>query len=271
MSRKKSVGERRGGLSQVPRPAGWRVRLVGMVAVCGADGMWQAPPVGSRKARTLLALLAARHDRGVELGQVVHTLWGDAPPRRPEANVATLVSRLRASFGPEMIVGGRGGYRLGESTRVDLYDAADLAAQARRAVRDGRPATALLAAEQALQLLEGGPVLADYTTMDWAEQARCFQVGLLRRARHAAAEAALQTGAPRRTQTLSEAALAADPLDEAACRLLMRACAATGEPARALIAYERLRGTLAAELRTTPVSATRDLHVAILRANTVSA
>ena len=41
--------------------------------------------------------------------------------------------------------------------------------------------------------------------------------------------------------------------------------AASGEPARALIAYERLRGTLADDLGTYPATATRDLHVDVLR------
>lgn len=242
-----------------------------MVAVAGADGMWKPPVAGSRKARTLLALLAARYGRRVDVDYLVRALWGQGPPRQPEANVATLVSRLRAGYGHNVIIGGRSGYRLGESIRVDVFEAAELIRQARTAWGDGRSVSALLAAEQGLRLLEGGPVLADYPAADWAEQARSTQFGLLRRARHTVAAAALDTDAPRRAQALAEAALAADPLDEAACRLLMRACAATGEPARALVAYERLRGRLASELDTAPAAPTRDLHVAILRASTVSA
>ena len=38
-------------------------------------------------------------------------------------DAATLVSRLRATFGPELIIGGRSGYRSGETASVDLYDA----------------------------------------------------------------------------------------------------------------------------------------------------
>jgi hypothetical protein len=63
----------------------------------------------------------------------------------------------------------------------------------------------------------------------------------------------------------ARAAVAADPLDEAAYRGLMQAYALTGEPARALAAYEELRTTLAAELGVDPTRATRDLHVAILQ------
>jgi DNA-binding SARP family transcriptional activator len=47
--------------------------------------------------------------------------------------------------------------------------------------------------------------------------------------------------------------------------MLMRAHAAAGEPARALLAYQRLRTTLAFELGADPAAQTRDLHLAILR------
>ena len=81
---------------------------------------------------------------------------------------------------------------------------------------------------------------------------------------------ALRAGRPRRAQVLAEAAIAADPLDEGACRLLMRACVAAGEPARAILAYQRLRTTLATELGIDPTVESSDLHVAILRANAVA-
>jgi DNA-binding SARP family transcriptional activator len=266
------MGEYRGGLNYWQRTSnGWQVRLVGAVAVHGAEGTWEAPDVGSRKARTLLALLGASHGRMVTVETVVEELWGCAPPQQPRANVATLVSRLRSRFGSNMVVGGRRGYRLGETIRVDLYDAADLITQAEAALTHGRAAAGLTPAEQGLNLIVGGAVLSDYPTTEWAERARAMQTGLLRRGRHAGAEAALQAGAPARAQAIAEAAIAADALDERAHGMLMRAHADLGEPARALIAYERLRATLATELGTGPVAATRALHVAILRENAISA
>jgi DNA-binding SARP family transcriptional activator len=87
---------------------------------------------------------------------------------------------------------------------------------------------------------------------------------LPRGARHTAAELALRVGDFRLARTTADAAVAADPFDEPATRLLMRAHLAGGEPARALIAYERLRTTLATELGIDPTDATRDLHLTIL-------
>jgi DNA-binding SARP family transcriptional activator len=249
--------------------ARWQLRLVGVLEVRRA-GTRETFNLGSRKARTLVAMLAARHGRMVPVDTIVEALWEDTAPRNPEANVATLVSRLRARFGPELVLGGRTGYRLGEVAVVDLDEAATLLADAEARLRAGQPAAGLAAAEHVLELLGGGPALADHPTAEWAESARTLQAGLLRRAWHAAAEGALHTGEPGRAQVLAETAILADPLDEAAYRTLMRSCAAAGEPARAIITYQRLRATLAAELGTDPAPATRDLHVAILRANALA-
>ncbi len=222
--------------------------------------------VGSRKARTLLALLGTRQGRVVGVDTIVEALWNDPPPRRPEAGVATLVSRLRARFGAAAVVGGRAGYRLGETVGVDLHEAAELVAEAETLLRDGEASLCAVAAESGLALLDGGPALAEYSAeLDWAERTRDMQARLLRRARVTVAEAALRTGEPERACPPAEAAIAADPLDEAACRLLMRACFALGEPAQALLAYERLRRTLAVELGTDPALATQELYFAVLR------
>src|SRR5207248_1574819 len=88
---------------------------------------------------------------------------------------------------------------------------------------------------------------------------------LLRRVRLAAAEASLATGDPQRAASYAEAAVAADPLDEAAHRWYMAAAAASGEQARALAAYEALRQRLGRELGADPAPRTRELHLAILR------
>ncbi|HEV2783276.1 MAG TPA: BTAD domain-containing putative transcriptional regulator [Actinophytocola sp.] len=256
------MGEHRGGVD-------WHLRLVGILEVVRA-GTLERHNVGSRKARTLVAMLGARQGRVVGVDHIVEELWGTAPPRQPEANVATLVSRLRARFGRRLIIGGRSGYRLGDTARVDLYEAAAQVGEAEARLRAGQPASGLRAAEHVLDLLGGGPALADHPIADWAEEARTLQAGLLRRAWHAAAEGALHTGNPARAQVLAETAITVDPLDEVAYRMLMRACAAAGEPARAIMTYQRLRGTLATELGTDPAPATRDLHVAILRANALT-
>ena len=66
----------------------------------------------SRKARTLLKLLAVERARLVSVDRITEVLWDGDPPAAPAQHVATLVSRLRRILGSEMIRGGRQGYQL---------------------------------------------------------------------------------------------------------------------------------------------------------------
>jgi DNA-binding SARP family transcriptional activator len=252
----------------VPAGANRAVRLgvVGPLEVRIDGRALEAKDVGSRKARTLLALLAVERPRPVPVDLIVEAVWGDAPSRRPLQDVATLVSRLRTTLGRDAVSGGRNAYRLGDGVRVDLADAQSLVTDAERRT-PAEPGAALDVARRAVRLLDRGGVLMDLPLAEWAEPARAVHALLLRRARHAAAAAALRAGEPGVAQDLSEAALRADPYDEASCRLAMRAHHAAGEPARALSAFARLRTTLADDLGVDPSPETRQLHVAILRGN----
>ncbi|MGH3880946.1 MAG: AfsR/SARP family transcriptional regulator, partial [Actinophytocola sp.] len=76
---------------------------------------------------------------------------------------------------------------------------------------------------------------------------------------------ALRTGDPARARRPALAAIAADPLDEAAHRALMRAHVLAGQQDQAARVYARLRAALAAELGIDPAPATRDLLRSILQ------
>jgi DNA-binding SARP family transcriptional activator/predicted ATPase len=222
--------------------------------------------IGSRKSRTLLKLLAVERPGLVTVDRIVEVLWPDGRPAAPEQNVATMVSRLRAVLGAELIQGGRAGYRLaaGPGVVVDLDVAAGFCEQAEGKLGTAA-AVALAAAERAHELLAAGTAIGEEHYADWADPARDQVRELLRRVRLAAAEASLATGDPRRAAGYAEAAIAADPLDEAAHRWYMSASAAAGEQARALAAYEALRQRLGRELGADPAPQTRELHLAILR------
>jgi DNA-binding SARP family transcriptional activator len=253
-----TVGELEAGTGEL------QVRLVGGLAVCRAGRPLRAGDVGSRKARIVLAVLAV-HGGYVPVDRMCAVVWGDSPPHDPIANLATLVSRLRAALGRDVIAGGRGGYRLGSLVGVDLSEIADLVARAHAHINARQPALALMAARRAAHRLDQGIVLAEHPDADWAEAARVRHGDLLRRARHITAEAALRTGDTHAARAAAEAAVAADGFDEAACRLLMRAQHAAGEPAQAILSYQRLRVLLASELGVDPAPATRTLHLTILR------
>ena len=170
-------------------------------------------------------------------------LWPDQRPAAPDQNVATLVSRLRAVLGAELIQGGRAGYRLAACPGivVDLDAAARLCDQAEGKLLTAA-AVALAAAERAHEPLSAGTAIGDEPYADWADPARERVRGLLRRVRLAAAEAALATGDPRLAAGYAEAAMAADPFDEAAHRWYMSASVAAGEQAKALRLTRRSGG-----------------------------
>ena len=117
---------------QAPQQPRLRIRLLGTFAVERDGVALPVAEVGSRKARTVLKILAAHRGRTVSMHSLVASLWGDASPADAAANVATLVSRLRAALGAGVIDGSRTGYRLltGSSVVVDLDEAAGLVAEA---------------------------------------------------------------------------------------------------------------------------------------------
>ena len=74
--------------------------------------------LGSRKARTLLALLAAERGRLVPVDRIVDVLWPDGPPADPAANVSTLVSRTRRLLGDALTTRAGPGPRAGRRRLV---------------------------------------------------------------------------------------------------------------------------------------------------------
>jgi DNA-binding SARP family transcriptional activator len=244
-------------------PRTW-LRVIGEFAVGRDRRQLTDAQVGSRKARTLLAALAVENGQFVNIEKLVDVVWDGAPPRRPTAYVATLVSRLRSVLGTDAIVGGSRGYRLGPAVAVDLFAAATRVEQGEMLLTQSAPDRALPVVRSALAVLCAGDVLHDQPHALWAEGARIFHAGVLRRARHAVADAALATGDVATARVAAEAAVAADPIDEVAHRALMHAYHAGGEPIRAVAAYRQLRATLATELGVSPTPPTSELHVAIL-------
>jgi len=254
---------RRDGSSRAP---GLELRLAGGFSVVRDGAVLSDGQLGSRKSRTLLKLLAVERPGLVPVDRIIEVLWADDPPAAAEQNVASLVSRLRGALGSDVILGGRPGYRLAgpPEVSVDLDMAAQYCDQAERKLA-ASPAIALAAAEQATALLSAGTALADEPYSSWVDPARGELRELLRRARLAGAEAALGVGDVRAAVRYAEAAMAADPLDETAHRWYMSACAAAGEPAKALVAYAALRERLAEELGADPAPETQELHLALLR------
>ena len=97
-------------LQRPAKPPGWRgaavarwivgvqslsVRVLGEFSV---DGL-EPTALGSRKARTVLRLLALGRGGFVPGHAIIEGLWGERPPSRPADQLSVLVSRLRAVLG----------------------------------------------------------------------------------------------------------------------------------------------------------------------------
>jgi hypothetical protein len=119
-----------------------RLHLLGGLDVEGIG----ATALGSRKARTLVKVLALGRGGAVPADRVVDALWpGDDLPARPVDQVGVLVSRLRSVLGADRL------RRLdaGWSLAVDWFDVAELEARVDEAaarMMAGNPGAARAAA-----------------------------------------------------------------------------------------------------------------------------
>ena len=235
------------------------MRVLGGLDVEGLEPL----AVGSRKARSLVRLLALARGRVVATRDLVEALWGDAHPANPAEQVSVLVSRLRGVLGRDRIEHVESGYRL----VYDWLDAVELetiSAEIERRRDAGNISGAASAARLALSLLRSELVEEDDDPAWVLEEVADLQARI-RRARRLAATSLLDAGSWLEAADLSEADLRRDPYDEDAVRLLMRANVAGGRPGVALAAYADLASRLAAELGADPAAETSELHTRVLR------
>jgi len=227
----------------------------------GVDGI-EPQALGSRKARLALQLLAMAEGQAVSCDVLIDSLWGDAPPARPEDQLAVLMSRLRSVLGRDRIEHRDAGYLL----RCDWLDATELAVLSRE-VESRREAgyamSAVAAARVALSLIRGdGPQLL---SGEWAQLKHAELERLISRGRLIAATALLEAGDWLAAADAAAASAERDPYDEAALRVLLRAYVTGGRVAGALAAYAHARQRMADELGTDPSPETTALYTAILR------
>jgi DNA-binding SARP family transcriptional activator len=238
-----------------------RVRVLGGFEVEGL-----APHhLGSRKARTLLKVLALARGRPVAVDELIERLWPDdeEAPSRPDQQVAVLVSRLRAVLGSDRLVRTDAGHSLNYDW-LDLDAFGELAAEATRRLSAGSFALARAAAEAALALVRG-PLLADEPDVAWVTGERAAAERLIAQARLSVATAALHAGDYATATHVASTMLDRNPYDEAVLRVLMEAHAAAARPALAIAAYGTVRERLSEELGLDPAPQTETIYLRILR------
>jgi DNA-binding SARP family transcriptional activator len=236
-----------------------KVSVLGALDIQGVD----KHALGSRKARTLIKVLAVARGQPVPVPRLVDCLWPNRPPARPSQQISVLVSRLRSVLGPERLPRSDAGYQL-LADWIDLDVANHLATAASRRLAAQNYASARLAAEAALALMRGD-LLADEPDSPWADEERAAVARLGLDVRRTAARAALAIGDFASAREMSEAVVAADPYDEGALQVFMAALAHGGQPGTALATFARARKRLREDLGVDPSPATDAVHKAILQ------
>ncbi|HWJ86155.1 MAG TPA: BTAD domain-containing putative transcriptional regulator, partial [Cellulomonas sp.] len=222
-----------------------QITTLGELAVDGR------PVRGDRLAAVLRELVVAR-GRVVSTGALVDAVWDGEPPHDEAGAIQALVSRLRRTGLP--VVGAPGGYRLPtEDLHVDATDAHALVARGHAALRDGKPAEARAAADEARALFPAVPDLDD------GDAARLFSEIV-----RLGAEAAL-AGAGELDGTDLHRLVGRTPPDEPAIALLVRVLAAQGRDAEALELVGQVRAELADRYGADPSPVVVEAHLALLR------
>ncbi|MCD5314478.1 AfsR/SARP family transcriptional regulator [Kineosporia babensis] len=231
------------------------VAVLGPVVVRGPQG---EIPTGSPQQEALLVALALRRGKPAGPAELVDELWGPTAPATASTIVRTYVHRLRRSgLAIESVAGG---YRLEVRLDLDEFDALVLAAE-----RTGD----LIAAAQTLQEALGrwrGPALAGVVGPG-AELRRSGLEARHRNARIAKLEIDLRRRRAQAIEPELRELLAAEPLDEQLCRLLVTALYQLGRQAEALAVYHACRERIAAELGLEPGPELRELYARILKAD----
>ncbi|MFE5737360.1 ATP-binding protein [Streptomyces celluloflavus] len=239
-----------------------KYRILGVTEALGEQG---AVPLGGPRVRALLAALALRGGRAVNVEVLIGEVWAvDAPPQDAPAALQALVGRLRRALGRAAVESLPGAYRLvTEPDEVDLHHFERLVESGTRALRDGDAPAAAETLRAALGLWRG-PALADLP--DGVAAARGPEA-LRLAALHRRLDADLALGRAEEVLPELRQLIADHPLDEPFRAQLMRALHDAGRGADALAAYEETRRTLVDRLGADPGPELRSLHARLLAAS----
>ena len=235
------------------------IRLLGPFEVF-ADG--RVADVGGSKRQALLAMLALRDGRVVDVDALVDGLWGEQLPSAPRNALHHHIARLRAALGEAAIAGSADGYSLNDA-HVDAVRFEELLAETRGALRDGDVRAAADAVAAALDLWRGS-ALQGLTGTTWFD-AEARRLETLRvDALEEQFEVALALGEHRELVAPLRSAVAANAFRERLWGQLMLALYRSGRQADALEAFQEARRVLADELGLEPGPELRRLQEAIL-------
>ncbi|MEW2119039.1 BTAD domain-containing putative transcriptional regulator [Streptomyces sp. NPDC005474] len=227
-------------------------------------------PVAGSCQRAVLSCLLLHDNEAVAVSRLLKAIWGDDAPRTARKMLQNAASGLRqllaADTGPDapLLLTHPPGYLLHtDPIAVDRRVFEDLSEKGRSLLRSGRPHEASGVLREALALWRGDP-LADLVELGY----RWPETALLAESRKSAEEdrfeADLACGRHHEVMGELTLAVAAEPLRERLCGLLMLAAYRSGRQGDALAAYRGLRARLVTQLGVEPAETVRALEYAIL-------
>jgi predicted ATPase/DNA-binding SARP family transcriptional activator len=236
-------------------------RLLGPLEVRDGD---RVLPLGGRKQRALLALLALSPNRVVSRERLIDGLWGDAPPENAVASVQVYVSRLRKLLPPGTLVTRPSGYLVAaEPESVDRTHFERLFEEGREALAHGNPERAAAVLQETLELWRG-PALAEFASEQFARVEGARLESLRLAAVEARVEADLALGREGQVVDELEVLVGDHPLRERLRCQLMLALYRLGRQADALRVYRETRRMLVDELGIEPSAELQRLERRIL-------
>ena len=243
-----------------------RIQVCGRLTVTW-NGRRVEHELRARQGRLLFAFLVVHRARPVHRDALIDALWDGRLPDGAEATLRSVLSRLRRTLGAGALTSGEAPRLvLGADAFVDLEAAAEGLHRAQAALAADDPVRAWAPARIALHTAERG--FLPGADAAWIAEVRGRLEQLRLDALECVGDAGLAMGggereaAERSGRRLVELA----PFRESGYRMLMRALAARGETAEALLVYERLRVLLRDELGAAPSAETQRVHAGLLGA-----
>lgn len=231
-----------------------RIAVLGPIRIAGRDA-------GGVAMRTLVATLAlSRVGESRSLASLADDVWGDHPPQNPRAALQTLVSRLRAHGGADIVASVPGGYARAAAT--DLDRARELLEATEAAEHDHGRILDIL--DEADALWRGEPAV-DLPDVPAADALVRDAAGLRDRIRRARAAALRGAGRPAEAVAVLEALAVGSPRDEPLHIALVEALDAAGRTADALAVFAAYARRLRDELGSSPGAGFVELNARLLR------
>jgi SARP family transcriptional regulator, regulator of embCAB operon len=252
----------------VRAPAECRVQLCGPLVV-RMDGRDVAGSIRGRQGRIVFAYLLLNRTRQVTRRELTDTVWGSAPPPEPAVAVRALLSKLRATLDATGVAALPTGdslrLHLPPDAEVDVEVAVQALHDAQSAVSGNEDVRAWIAAHIALNV--SSRVFLEGVDGEWIAERRAALHEIRLRALEALSACALRLGGPEVNTAVRTARelIRLAPFRETGHAHLMKALAAQGNLAEAVLTYEKLRVLLREELGIDPAPELRALHTQLIK------